>query len=128
MEAITSGKRSELIKLARDRIRSEPDRYIDHIYGEHEVGGTDWLYISGVPFEELDLPMDLGTVPLAESTKEFLSAVPLALVVLPALLGGFYAWTKRREQITGTEAENREKEDTPRGLNPLNKRIKSVLG
>jgi len=114
VEAVIFGKRSELIKIARDRIRSEPDKYIDHIYGEHEVGGTDWLYVSGVPFEELDLPMDVGTTPYPEFTKEFLAAVPLVLVVWPALLGGFYAWTRRREQIAETEAMNRDKEDTER--------------
>ncbi len=114
VEAITFGKRSELIRLARDRIRNEPDRYIDHIYGEHEVGGTDWLYISGVPFEELDLPVNLGTTPYPEFTREFLSAVPLVLVAWPALFGGFYAWTKRREQIARAEVANQDKEDTPR--------------
>jgi len=114
VEAITFGKRSELIKIARDRIRSEPDKYIDHIYGEHEVGGTDWLYVSGVPFEELGLPTDVGTTPYPTFTQEFLSAVPLVLVAWPALFGGFYAWTKRRQQIAEAEATNREKEDRQR--------------
>ncbi|MFQ5996119.1 MAG: 4Fe-4S dicluster domain-containing protein [Dehalococcoidales bacterium] len=112
VEAITFGKRSELIKAARERIRREPDRYIDHIYGELEVGGTDWLYISGVPFEELGLPMDVGTTPYPELTQEFLSAVPLVLVVWPALFGGFYAWTKRRQQMAESGTPKREKEDT----------------
>lgn len=112
VEAITFGKRNELIKIVRDRIRSAPDRYIDHIYGENEVGGTDWLYISGVPFAELDLPQDAGTTPYPQLTKEFLSAVPLVLVVWPALFGGFYGWMRRREQIAEAEAKNREKEDT----------------
>jgi len=112
VEAITFGKRSELLKLARDRIRSETDRYIDHIYGEQEVGGTDWLYISGVPFEELDFPSNLGTTAYPQLTKEFLSAVPLVLVVWPALLGGFYLFSKRREQIAENEVSDPEKEDT----------------
>lgn len=110
--AITFGKRSELIKLARDRIRSEPHRYVDHIYGEHEVGGTDWIYLSGIPFEEVDFPDNLGTTALPEFTREFLSAVPLVLIVWPVLLGGFYVWTKRREQIAEAEATSPEKEDT----------------
>ncbi len=114
VEAITFGKRNELIKVARDRIRAEPDKYIDHIYGEHEVGGTDWIYISGVPFEELELPMDVGTTPYPDFTREFLSAVPLVLVAWPALFGGFYAWTKRREQLAEAEARNRKKEDIQR--------------
>ena len=112
VETITFGKRSELLKLARDRIRNEPNRYIDHIYGEQEVGGTDWLYISEVPFEELDFPSNLGTIAYPQLTKEFLSAVPLVLVVWPALLGGFYLFTKRREQIAENEVSNPEKEDT----------------
>ena len=113
VEAITFGKRSELIRLARDRIRSEPDKYIDYIYGEHEVGGTDWLYISGVPFEELDLPMNLGTTPYPEFTREFLSAVPLVLVAWPALFFGFYTWAKRREQIANAKVTDRDKEEKP---------------
>ncbi len=109
--AITFGKRSELVKLARNKISSEPDKYIDHIYGEHEAGGTDWLYVSGVPFAELKLPSDIGTTPYPEFTREFLSAVPLVLVVWPALLGGFYAWTKRRQHIAEADANRPEKED-----------------
>lgn len=111
-QAITFGKRSELIKAARERIRREPDRYIDYIYGEHEVGGTDWLYISGVPFEEVNLPMNLGVTPYPEFTTEFLSAVPLVLVVWPALFTGFYAWTSRRRRMIESETANQEKEDT----------------
>lgn len=109
VEATVFGKRSELLKIARDRIKSQPDRYIDHIFGEHEAGGTDWLYIAGVPFEELGLPGDVGTTPYPELTKDFLSMVPLVLVVWPALLGGFYTWTKGRQRPT--EMENNIKED-----------------
>jgi formate dehydrogenase iron-sulfur subunit len=47
VEALTYGPRSELIKIAREKIKKYPDRYIDYIYGENEVGGTSWLYLSG---------------------------------------------------------------------------------
>jgi len=111
-QAITFGKRDELIKVARARIQAEPDRYLDHIYGEFEVGGTDWLYISGVPFEEVGLPMNLGTTPYPEKTQDFLSAVPLVLVTWPALFGGFYAWSSRRQKMNETETANREQEES----------------
>ncbi len=110
VEAITFGKRSELLNLARDRIRREPGRYIDHIYGEHEVGGTDWLYISGVPFEELDFPSGLGTTPYPELTREFLSVVPLVIIIWPALLGGFYLFSKHRQETIEAEATEPEQE------------------
>jgi len=113
-KAVVFGKRSELITLARDRIRGEPDRYIDHIYGEHEVGGTDWLYIAGVPFEQLDLPTNLGTTAYPEFTREFLSAVPLVLIAWPALFGGVYAWMKHRELGTRAGSTDQGKEGTQR--------------
>jgi len=104
MEAMTFGKRSDLIRVARKRILEHPDKYTDHIYGEHEVGGTSWLYISGVPFEKLGFATDLGTKPYPELTRGFLSMVPAVLVIWPALLGGFYLFTQHREQM-GEEEE-----------------------
>jgi Fe-S-cluster-containing dehydrogenase component len=49
-EALTFGKRRDLIEEARVRIYNDPDSYVPHIYGEHEVGGTGYLYLSAVPF------------------------------------------------------------------------------
>jgi len=111
LEVITFGKRSDLIKLARKKIMDHPDRYVDHIYGEHEVGGTCWLYISGVPFEKLGFPMDLGTEPYPELTRGFLTMVPAVLVIWPALLGGIYMFTKNREQIAKGEETFPEKKE-----------------
>ena len=37
-----------------------PDQYVDHIYGEHEAGGTSVLYVSKVPFAKLGFP-NVGT-------------------------------------------------------------------
>lgn len=105
MEAMTFGRRDDLIRLAKKRIIEHPDRYIDYIYGEREVGGTSWLYISGVPFEKLGFPMDLGTKPYPELTRGFLSMVPGVLVIWPALLGGFYMFTQHREQMGEEEEE-----------------------
>jgi formate dehydrogenase iron-sulfur subunit len=96
--AIAFGRRKDLIKLARDRIQKYPDRYVDRIYGEHEVGGATWMYLSGVPFERLDFPEGLPEKPLVEQTKGFLSAVPLVLTIWPALLGMCYAATRRKQK------------------------------
>jgi len=52
-EALMYGPRRDLIREARKRIIENPGQYIDHIYGEHEAGGTGFLYLSAVPFEEL---------------------------------------------------------------------------
>ncbi len=97
--AVTFGKRNELLKLAKEKIADHPDRYIDHVYGEKEAGGTSWLYISGVPFEQLDFPTDIPDKPPIELVKGFLSAVPLVFVLWPALFGMCYAALRHREEM-----------------------------
>jgi Fe-S-cluster-containing dehydrogenase component len=82
------GKKRDLLEIARTRIYTEPDRYVHHIYGEHEVGGTGWLFLSGVPLEKIDLKTNLGTTPYPELTSSFLYTVPLVFVLWPSLLIG----------------------------------------
>ena len=61
-ECLTYGKRSELLTRARTKIGNEPEVYAEHIYGEHEAGGTSWLYLmpKGYSVKELGF-LDLGT-------------------------------------------------------------------
>lgn len=108
--ALLSGKRKDLLEIARTRIYQNPDRYVHHIYGEHEVGGTGWLYITDVPFEQLDFRMGLGTTPYPELTWTFLSSVPFVLMLWPPFLMGLYALTKSRE--AEAQAELGQKEET----------------
>jgi len=98
MEAITFGRRADILKFAQERIVKHPKGYINHIYGEREAGGTGWLYISQVPFEKLDFPIDLGTKPYPEYTKGFISWVPVVFVLWPGILTGLYAITKNKTE------------------------------
>ena len=102
-EALVFGKRDELIRVARDRIHTYPERYVDHIYGEKEMGGTSWLYLSAVPFSELGLREDLGTKAAGEYTSGALGAVPIVIGLWPVLLTGIYAINKRKEKISAEE-------------------------
>ncbi len=80
------GKRSDLIEIARTRIYQHPDEFSHSIYGEHEAGGTGWIYISPVPMEQLGFKANLGTVAYPEYTKQFLYSVPVVDILLPTLL------------------------------------------
>jgi Fe-S-cluster-containing dehydrogenase component len=102
-EALSFGKREDLIILARERIRKYPDRYIDHIYGEYEMGGTNWMYITGAPFEALGLRTDLGIKPAPEFTAGALGFVPVIVGVWPALLGGIYLMSRRKDKTAKRE-------------------------
>ncbi len=90
VEAITFGRRNTLLKLAKQRIQSDPGRYIDHIYGEHEAGGTSWMYISGVPFERVGF-ISVPNRPLnqlAETVQSSLFSYLWSPIVLFGMLGG----------------------------------------
>jgi Fe-S-cluster-containing dehydrogenase component len=58
--AVIYGKREDLLREAKTRLAENPGKYIQKIYGEHDGGGTQCLYLSHVPFEKLGLPV-LGT-------------------------------------------------------------------
>ncbi len=105
-EALVFGKREDLIKIARERIEKHPDRYVDHIYGEHEMGGTSWMYLSGTPFKELGMREDLGNTPAPSLTSGALHVVPMVVALWPVFLTGMYGMTKRREKIAADEKAN----------------------
>ncbi|MEJ2722077.1 MAG: 4Fe-4S dicluster domain-containing protein [bacterium] len=101
--ALTFGTREDVITIARERIRKYPGRYIDHIYGEYEMGGTNWMYITGAPFEKLGLRTDLGVTPAPALTAGALGIVPVIVGLWPALLGGIYLISQRKEKISARE-------------------------
>ncbi len=88
VEALHFGPRGQMLELARKRIYSQPDLYHPAIYGEQEVGGTDWLYLSPVPFDQIGFRTDLGGGSVPELSKDFLYAVPAVLLLWPTFLFG----------------------------------------
>lgn len=106
-DALIYGRRSELLTLARERIRVQPDVYLDHIYGEQEAGGTSWLYLSGVPFEELGF-VTLGSAAPPRLTEAIQHGVFKFFVPPLALYGllGLVMWlSKRGNGVDSTEEE-----------------------
>ncbi|HET9555465.1 MAG TPA: 4Fe-4S dicluster domain-containing protein [Anaeromyxobacteraceae bacterium] len=101
--ALEFGNRDELLKKAHARIAATPGKYVDHVYGEKEAGGTGMLYLSAVPFEQIGL-MDVGTESYPSRSVAALGAVPPAVIGVGAALGGVYALQKRKEEVAKQEA------------------------
>jgi Fe-S-cluster-containing dehydrogenase component len=100
------GKKRDLLEIARSRIYTEPDKYIHTIYGEHEVGGTGWLFLLGAPQEKLGLRTNLGTTPYPELTSGFLYGVPLVFVLWPSLLIGLNYLVKESKETEEKETSH----------------------
>jgi hypothetical protein len=58
-----------LLAEARTRLTQYPQRYVPHIYGEHEMGGTNHLYLAGLPFDRLGLPTLKSEAPASFSER-----------------------------------------------------------
>jgi len=106
-EALTFGTRTSLLRIARQRIRENPDKYINRIYGEHEAGGTAWLTISGVPFTEAGFDDSVPKQPIINYVKDFLAIVPMVLTIWPGLFAGFHLLA-RRKNIQQNTIDNQE--------------------
>ncbi len=113
MDALTFGRRSDLIKVARARMKENPGVYVNYVYGEQDAGGTAWMVLAPAAgatagplddleanassFKQLGMQTGLGNQPMAELTYGALGAVPMIVAFWPVLFGGAYAMTKRRE-------------------------------
>ena len=107
-EALTFGRRSDLLEVGRQRIRENQGTYVDHIYGEHEAGGTAWMYLSPAPFEQVGMDTTVPKEPILNSVKDFLSIVPMVLTIWPALFAGFHLLATRKEQLQqGTDTDTK---------------------
>jgi formate dehydrogenase iron-sulfur subunit len=117
-EATIFGTRDEMLAEARRRIAAEPGKYVQHVWGEREVGGTSVLYVSDVPLNltELDDPVTDET-PMPERTFKVLRHMPTVFVEMAVVMGGIYWVVERREKLARERAEQAgaEAEGPPEG-------------
>ena len=127
-DALTFGRRSDLIRVARARIADNPGKYVNYLYGEFDAGGTAWMVLSpavgqaaaavpaddaplaGDELKQLGLDTHLGNRPMGELTYGALGAVPMIVAFWPVLFGGAYAISKRREAMYKAETDGKVKE------------------
>lgn len=101
--ATVCGDREALLKEARARLATEPDKYVPRIYGEHDVGGTSVLVLSPVPFGRLGLPEGLPGGPLPALTWAALKQVPAVAGAGGLVLAGLWWLTQRKAEVARAE-------------------------
>jgi Fe-S-cluster-containing dehydrogenase component len=78
-------------------------KYVDHVYGEKELGGTQMLMLSGVSFEKLGYPK-LPEQSFASKSETLQQALYGGLVLPVVVLGGLTWVAKRNVKDDETEA------------------------
>jgi len=108
--ALTFGKRSDLIKVAREKIADNPGKYVNHIYGETELGGTSWLFISCEPFDTLNFPKleQASVVTLPESIQHGIFKYFIPPAMFYGLLGMIMKLTKSDSETADNTSSSSE--------------------
>jgi formate dehydrogenase iron-sulfur subunit len=76
----------KVVTEAKSRIGNNSGKYIDHIYGLTEAGGTAWMYISDKPFDTMGFKKGIPNESLPEYTWSVLSTIPAKVVGIVAAL------------------------------------------
>ena len=100
-KAIVFGERNNLIRQARLTINNNRNKYINHIWGQKEYGGTSVLYISDVDLTKMGWPVKYA-VPIPEHTVPLIEKTPeIGLTVGGVLIG--LNWVLRRKNELAAE-------------------------
>ena len=105
------GDRDELIQEAHRRIKKNPKRYVNHIYGIKEAGGTSVLYLSSVPFATLGFPTDVQEDPYPSLTWNVLSKIPNIVSTAGVLLFGVWWIINRRIKLENSDEQSKSLDD-----------------
>ena len=99
-QATIFGDRDELLAEAKRRLKAEPNKYINRVWGEKEIGGTNVLYLSDVDISDLlAWKKDLGNTPLPHKTWVILNKMPAVFLGVGAVLGGVWWVIDRRDRL-----------------------------
>jgi formate dehydrogenase iron-sulfur subunit len=112
VEATVFGEREELLRQAQQRINENPGKYIPHIFGSEEAGGTSVLFLSDVPFEKLGFPPLIGKQPRSVLATAALTEVPPVVMVGGGLLASLYWITERRRAVALAEGHLKNERST----------------
>jgi len=88
--ALLLGTRREVLEVARARQRNSPEKYVDHILGEHEGGGTGVLYLASAPFDELGFSRDVEIESYPAKTEGYFLGIMAVDFLWPVMMLGLH--------------------------------------
>jgi len=102
-QSLIYGQRGDLLEIAKNRIQANPGKYYqDRVYGEFEAGGTSFLILSAVAFENLGLPI-MDDKALPDRTQWAINIVPLIFLGVGGTMSAIYKYAKEKQSNNGKE-------------------------
>lgn len=98
---LRKGKR----KNAQPGHKAKIPEYINHVYGEKELGGTQIMYMSAVPFDKLGLPTNVPDYGYAANSEGIQHTLYKWMMAPAILLGGLTFVVKRSVNKQNSEHE-----------------------
>jgi formate dehydrogenase iron-sulfur subunit len=105
-KATIFGDRDELLGEAHRRITASPQKYVNRVWGESQVGGTSVLYISDIDLSFLTDGAHLGNEPLPQTTRAAMESVPLAFLGMGGAMTGLFWIIGRRMKLQKQQDEH----------------------
>ncbi len=97
------GYRDDLLDTAKQKIKENPQTYVQHVFGETEVGGTSTIYLAGIDFAKLGFKTDLPKTALPQYSWNIMSKIPDYFIWGTTLMTGFWWLTNRKKKVAEYE-------------------------
>jgi formate dehydrogenase iron-sulfur subunit len=107
-DAIIFGDRKKLLKQAHRIINSKSEKYLKHVWGEKEYGGTSVLYISDIDLAKIGWS-DKPVTPIPHLTEPLIEKTPVIGLTVGGFLVGLNWIIKRRMEFAGQNDKIRNK-------------------
>jgi len=104
-KATIFGDRDELVAEAHRRIASAPGKYVDTVWGEHDLGGTSVISISNVDLSFLAPEHPAGSKALPQTTVAAMEAVPFVFTGVVSAMAGI-GWVIQRRMKLAKEGSD----------------------
>ncbi len=103
-KAIVFGERKKLLELAHSTIKKNKGKYLEHVWGEKELGGTSLLYISDISLGSMGWPV-VPLTPIPLFTEPLIEKTPVIGLTVGGILLGLNWIIRRRMELSGKNAE-----------------------
>ena len=81
---------------SKEKSRRPVSKYINHVYGLNEAGGTQYLFLAGVPFEWLGFNKNITDTFLPDLTWAYIAKIPALIAGI--LIAGSATWAVTRKR------------------------------